>query len=45
MNAMLEVSFFDALIENITEEAPGYRFVTEDDKDFILSSLRVILAV
>jgi hypothetical protein len=45
MNAMLEVSFFYALIENITEEAPGYRFVTEDDKDFILSSLRVILAV
>ncbi|KAJ6071405.1 hypothetical protein N7499_009419 [Penicillium canescens] len=44
MNAMLEVSFFDALIKNITEEVPGYRFVTEDDKDFILSGLRVILA-
>jgi hypothetical protein len=45
MNAMLEVSFFDALIENITEEVPGYRFATEDDKHFILSGLRVILAV
>ncbi|KAJ6098809.1 hypothetical protein N7467_000344 [Penicillium canescens] len=44
MNAMLEVSFFDALIENITEEVPGYRFATEDDKHFILSGLRVILA-
>lgn len=45
MNAMLEVSFFDALIENITEEVPGYLFAAEDDKHFILSGLRVILAV
>ncbi|KAJ5312787.1 hypothetical protein N7508_003617 [Penicillium antarcticum] len=44
MNAMFEVSFFDALIENITAEVPGYRFASDDDKQFILSGLEVILA-
>jgi hypothetical protein len=45
MNAMFEVSFFDALIENITTDVPGYRFAGEDDKIYVLSGLQVILAV
>jgi hypothetical protein len=44
-NELFEVAFFHELITNITEKIPGYRFSSEDDYDFVLRSLRTILAV
>ncbi|KAJ5563267.1 hypothetical protein N7535_008431 [Penicillium sp. DV-2018c] len=44
-NELFEVAFFNELITNITEKVPGYRFSSEDDLDYVLRSLRTILAV
>ncbi|OQE44402.1 hypothetical protein PENCOP_c002G08158 [Penicillium coprophilum] len=43
-NELFEVAFFDQLITNITEKAPGYRFSNEGDYNFVLNGLKVILA-
>ncbi|KAI1837629.1 hypothetical protein DTO006G1_3107 [Penicillium roqueforti] len=43
-NELFEVAFFDQLIKNITDRALGYRFADEDDYDFVLDGLKVILA-
>ncbi|CAI7611051.1 unnamed protein product [Penicillium glandicola] len=43
-NELFEVAFFDQLITNITERTLGYRFTDEDDYDFVLDGLKVILA-
>ncbi|KAJ5121282.1 uncharacterized protein N7515_009243 [Penicillium bovifimosum] len=43
-NELFEVAFFNELITNITEKVPGYRFSSEDDLDYVLRSLRTILA-
>lgn len=44
-NELFEVAFFEELITNITEKVVGYRFSNEDDYDFVLNGLKVILAV
>lgn len=44
-NELLEVAFFQELIANITDKVLGYRFSNEDDYDFVLNGLKVILAV
>jgi hypothetical protein len=44
-NELFEVAFFDELIKNITDKTLGYRFSNEDDYDFVLNGLKVILAV
>jgi len=44
-NELFEVAFFHELITNITNKVLGYRFSNEDDYDFVLNGLRVILAV
>ncbi|KAJ5342356.1 hypothetical protein N7541_011480 [Penicillium brevicompactum] len=43
-NELFEVAFFEELITNITEKVGGYRFSNEDDYDFVLNGLKVILA-
>ncbi|KAJ5177612.1 uncharacterized protein N7500_000311 [Penicillium coprophilum] len=43
-NELFEVAFFDQLIANITDKAPGYRFSNEGDYNFVLNGLKVILA-
>ena len=44
-NELFEVAFFHQLITNITEGVMGYRFSDEDDYNFVLNGLKVILAV
>lgn len=44
-NELFEVAFFDQLITNITNKAMGYRFTDDEDYDFVLNGLKVILAV
>ena len=44
-NELFEVAFFHQLITNITHKVPGYRFSEEDDYDYVLKGLKVILAV
>ncbi|KGO78200.1 hypothetical protein PITC_034150 [Penicillium italicum] len=43
-NELFEVAFFHQLIKNITDKALGYRFTDEEDYDFVLNGLKVILA-
>ncbi|KAJ5199721.1 hypothetical protein N7491_009481 [Penicillium cf. griseofulvum] len=43
-NELFEVAFFHQLITNITEKVLGYRFSDEDDYNFVLDGLKVILA-
>lgn len=44
-NELFEVAFFHQLIKNITDKVSGYRFTDEEDYDFVLDGLQVILAV
>ncbi|KGO52063.1 hypothetical protein PEX1_083660 [Penicillium expansum] len=43
-NELFEVAFFHQLITNITDKVLGYRFTDEEDYDFVLKGLKVILA-
>lgn len=44
-NELFEVAFFNELVINITTNVEGYRFSNDSDCDFVLRSLRAILAV
>ncbi|KAJ5807361.1 hypothetical protein N7447_010817 [Penicillium robsamsonii] len=43
-NELFEIAFFDQLITNITDNILGYRFSDKNDYNFVLNSLKVILA-
>lgn len=44
-NELFEVAFFDELLNNVTDNLEGYRFQDSGDRDFVIKSLRAILAV
>ncbi|KAJ5152122.1 hypothetical protein N7492_010417 [Penicillium capsulatum] len=43
-NELFEVAFFNDLLANITKSVMGYRFQDSGDRDFVIKSLRAILA-
>ncbi|KKK25006.1 hypothetical protein ARAM_005956 [Aspergillus rambellii] len=43
-NELFEVSFFNELLQNVTNEVDGYQLATEDDREFVIRSLTAILA-
>lgn len=44
-NELFEVAFFGELLTNVTEDIEGYHFQDSGDRDFVIKSLRAILAV
>lgn len=44
-NELLEVAFFTHLLQNITDNVPGYEFNDEAEREYVIRALTVIHAV